>query len=87
MQPSYVFQHRPLTPPRHIKQTHYCSELDDQVSHLNGQARERREREEREGREEQVQLAKEYVSNKKFNDCWFLLSSITINIKALAPWL
>ena len=64
MQPSYVFQHRPLTPPRHIKQTHYCSELDGQVSHLNGQARERREREEREGREEQVQLAKEYVSNK-----------------------
>jgi hypothetical protein len=39
--------------------------LDDQVSHLTGQARERREREEREEREEQLQLAKEYVSNKK----------------------
>ena len=31
-QPSYVFQKRPLTPPRYIKQRMYFSDLADQVS-------------------------------------------------------
>lgn len=56
-----MFQHRPLTPPRHINQMHYCGELDDQVSHLHSQSRDKREKEEKEEREEQIQLAKEYV--------------------------
>lgn len=58
-QPSYVFQQRALTPAKHVKQQHYCCELDGQVA--SKQAREQAHQKHRESQEwqEQQQLSKE----------------------------
>ncbi len=58
-QPSYVFQKRPLTPPRFIKQDEYYKELADQVVNKSEKFKKRKADEEFLERLEQVQLAEE----------------------------
>lgn len=58
-QPSYVFQHRSLTPPKGVVQQKYCSELDNQVTIGKSKERERRELEATADKDYQQQLAKQ----------------------------
>ena len=59
MQRSYVFQNRPLTPPRHIKQEEYSDQLCDQVEAKTAEKMKRVRDNEFLERLEQVQLAEE----------------------------
>lgn len=59
LQPSYVFEHRALTPAKQLKQQEYCSQLDAQVSHRQSALTQAQEEEERLQRDEQLHLAKE----------------------------
>lgn len=58
---SYIFEKRPLTPPRFISQTKYNTELGQQVAVKEEVKRKRKEDESFLERLEQVQLAEEYV--------------------------
>lgn len=57
--PSYVFQKRPLTPPRFAKQRKYLNELDEQVTQKEDSQQKHRSDEEFLERLEQVQLAED----------------------------
>ena len=57
--PSYIFQKRPLTPPRFIKQERYFNELADQVATKTESDQKRKADDAFLERLEQVQLAEE----------------------------
>ena len=62
LQPSYVFQKRPLTPPRFLAQDRYFNDLSKQSEAKQGAASKRAADEQFLERLEQVQLAEEWVA-------------------------
>ncbi|XP_072018887.1 coiled-coil domain-containing protein 81-like [Amphiura filiformis] len=62
---SYVFQNRPLTPPRHIKQEEYSDQLGDQVEAKTTDKVKRTRDNEFLERLEQVQLAEELAAQRE----------------------
>lgn len=57
--PSYVFQHRSVTPPHSAKQSKYCAQLDQQVGSKMAHHKEVKKREEEKDRLEKILVAKE----------------------------
>ena len=57
--PSYVFQQRSVTPPLGIKQTKYCSQLDQQVNSKLAHHKTVKKQEEDKDRLEKILVAKE----------------------------
>ena len=57
--PSYVFQQRSVTPPNGIKQTKYCSQLDQQVKSKHDHHKAITKQEEEKDRLEKILVAKE----------------------------
>lgn len=64
-QKSYIFQRRPLTPPRFIKQTEYSDDLAKQVEHKETVKKKRESDEEFLERLEQVQLAEDLAIQRE----------------------
>ncbi|XP_045197677.2 coiled-coil domain-containing protein 81-like isoform X3 [Mercenaria mercenaria] len=64
-QKSYIFQRRPLTPPRIIKQTEYSGDLAKQVEHKDNVKKKRQSDEEFLERLEQVQLAEDLAVQRE----------------------
>lgn len=62
---SYIFQRRPLTPPRFIKQTEYSDDLAKQVEHKETVKKKRESDEEFLERLEQVQLAEDLAIQRE----------------------
>ena len=58
-QPSYVFQERPVTPPKQTKQTQYCQQLDKQVHQRKTHHEAVKRAEEEKDRHEKILIARE----------------------------
>ena len=56
---SYVFQERPVTPPKQAKQMQYCKQLDKQVHQRKTHHEAVKKREEERNRQEKILIARE----------------------------
>lgn len=57
--PSYVFQERPVTPPKQSKQMQYCQQLDKQIHQRKTHHKAVKRAEEEKDRQEKILIARE----------------------------